>query len=73
MTTISQTTFWNVLSSVKKCEFQSNFTKIYFQWSSWEQDSIDSNNGLALDRQQAIILTNDGLVSLRHIYHPELR
>ena len=44
-----------------------NFTEICSQGSSWQEASIDSDNGLALNRWQAIIGTNISRVC-RRIY-----
>ena len=43
----------------------SNFTDIYSHWSHLQYDSIGADNGLALNRRQAIIWTNDGQVYWR--------
>ena len=42
--------------------FDSNFTEICPQSSNWQYDTIGSDNGLAPNRCQAIIWTNDSLV-----------
>ena len=60
MATISQTTFSNAFSWMKISEFrlkfhQSLFLKAQLKWYS----SIGSDNGLAPNRRQAIIWTND--------------
>ena len=47
--------------------FESNVTEFCFHVSNWQQTSIDSGNGLASGRQQAIIWTDGGLVNW-HIY-----
>ena len=45
-------------------EFWSKFTEVCSQWSSWQYASIGSDNGLALNRWQATIWTNVGMVQL---------
>ena len=47
--------------------FYYNFTEICFLGSDWQYGSIGSDNGLASNTHQAIILTNDGL-GYWHIY-----
>ena len=48
---------------VWKCyAFNSKFTEIWYQGSSWQYARTGSYNGLVLNRWQAIIWPNDGLV-----------
>ena len=42
-----------------------NFIEFCSQVSNWQQDSISADNGLAPNRQQAIISTNDGIANYR--------
>ena len=42
---------------MKKIVFWLNFTEICSQGSNWQQPSIGLDNGLALNRRQAIIWT----------------
>ena len=42
--------------------FDDNVFEICFPWFNWKYSSIDSDNGLAPVRRQAIIWTNDGLI-----------
>ena len=58
MATILQTTF----SSTKKFKFQLKFYWKLFLGSNWQYTSNGWDNGLAPNRLQAIISTNDGLV-----------
>ena len=44
-----------------------NFIEVCSQWSNWQNVTIGSDNGLAPNRRQAIIWTNNGLV-YRGIY-----
>ena len=46
---------------MKTFEFNYNFTWICSLVSNWQYGSIGSDNGLAPNRQQAIIWTNDCL------------
>ena len=48
--------YWNLM------DFYSNFIEICSQGPNKQWDSIGSDNGLALNRWQAIIWTNDGLI-----------
>ena len=48
--------------------FSSNFTEMCSLESNWQMMMIGSDNGLALNRQQIIIWTNDGLVELMHTH-----
>ena len=43
-------------------QFDSNFTEICYQRCSQQWSNIGSDNGLAPNRRQAIIWTNDGLI-----------
>ena len=46
-----------------KCfDFDKNLTKMYSLGSNQQHSNIGSDNGLAPNRQQAVIWTNDGLV-----------
>ena len=60
MAVTSQMTVSNAFYWMKSFffNFDSNFTEVFFQWSNWQFCSIDSVNGLALDRGQAITCTN---------------
>ena len=60
MATIPQMTFLNAFSWRKMFEFRLKFHWILFQGSNWQYISIGLDNGLALNRRQAIIWTNDG-------------
>ena len=51
----------------KYMHFDYNFTEVCSQGSNWQYPSIGSGNGVALNRQQAIIRTNDG-IAYRRIY-----
>ena len=42
--------------------FDSNFIEICSQGPSWQKPSTDSDNGLVMNKRQAIIWTNDSLV-----------
>ena len=61
MDAISQTTF----SSAFYFEFEIRFRCNLSSGSDWQYGSIDSDNGLAPNRRQAIIWINDGLVNWR--------
>ena len=50
---------------MKMIEPKSNFTEICFQEAPWQQVSTGSGNGLAPNRRQAIIWTNDDTVHWR--------
>ena len=68
MDNISQTTFSNIFFfQWKGLNFDLNFTEVSFQGTNGQYPSIDSNNGFALNRRQAIIWTND-VLRCRHIY-----
>ena len=58
MAAILQMTFSIVFSWMKILYFDSNFTEVCSQGSSWHYYSIGSGNGLAPNRQQAITWTN---------------
>ena len=45
---------------MKTLNFNYNFTEICSLGSNWQYGSIGSDNGLAPNRRQAIIWTNDG-------------
>ena len=47
---------------MKTVEFRFKSTEICFKGSNKQQATIGSGNGFALNRQQAIIWTNDGQV-----------
>ena len=57
MTAISQTTFSNTFSWMKRFYFDSSFTEVCSQGSNWQYSSIGSDDGLAPTRRQAIIWT----------------
>ena len=63
MAAISQTIYSNVFHKI--LNFNYNFTEIWSLWFNWQYGSIGSDNGLAPDRRQAIIWTNDGLCQWR--------
>ena len=67
MAAISWTLFSNAIFEWKLLNFKYCFIEICFLGSNWQYFIIDSNNGLASNRRQAIIGTNVGLV-YRHIY-----
>ena len=52
-------------SLIKMLEFCLNFTEVYTLGSNWQWVSIDSDNGLAPNRRQPIIWTNDGFLYWR--------
>ena len=58
MAAISPTTFSSECWWMKVLYFDLNFTEFCSQWSSWQQNSIGSDNGLASNRPEAIIWTN---------------
>ena len=60
MAAIFQKTFSNVFSWMKCINFDKDFTEFCFQGSNQQYSSIDSDNGLAQARRQAIIWTNGG-------------
>ena len=47
---------------IENFEFDPNFPELYWYVFSWQYAIIGSDNGLALNRQQTIIWTKDGLV-----------
>ena len=47
----------------KPLDFKEDFTDICSLWSNQQNGSIDSDNGLAPTRQQAIVWTNVGMLS----------
>ena len=57
-----QTIFSNSFSWMKTVVFRFHFTEIGFQGFSWQYASIGSNCGLAPNRRQDIILTNEDFV-----------
>ena len=65
MAAVLQATFSNSIF-LNKIRFNS-VTEICSQRSNWHYVSIGSDDGLAPNRQQAIIWTNGGLVYLMHI------
>ena len=70
MVDISQTTFPNAFSWMKIYEF-----RLIFHWNlilrfKLTNSSIGSDNGLALNRRQAIIWTNDGKFTDAYMRHP---
>ena len=69
MANISQTTFSNAFFEWKCVNFDLDFTEVYFQGSIQQYSIIGSDSGLAPNRRQAIIWTNDGLL-LTQIYVP---
>ena len=67
MDAIFQTTFSNVFSSMKMYEFL-----LKFHWSLFlgvQYSIIGLDNGLAPNRQQAIIWTNDGQCTDAYMRH----
>ena len=62
MVAISLTAFSNAFSWMKSSVFWFNFTEVCSWAFDWQYVSIGSGNGLAPNRWQAIIWTNDGLV-----------
>ena len=69
MVAILQTTFSNWFSAVKWLYSDSNVTDICTHGSNKQETNIGSDNGLVLNRWQAIIWTNYGPVCWR-IYAP---
>ena len=65
MSDSSQTIFSNAFSWVQTFDFQNHFMEICSLGSNWQHVIIGSDNGLAQNRRQAIIWTNDGLVNMR--------
>ena len=65
MTAISQTTFSNAFLEWKLLYSYSNFTAICSKGPKYQYAGIGSDDGLAPNRRQAIILTNTGLVYWR--------
>ena len=61
MVAISQMTFSNAFSWMKMFKFWLNFTEVCSQGSNWQYSKIGSDNGLAPNKRQAIIWTNDAL------------
>ena len=61
MAAISRMTFPSAFPWMKFLNFNYNFTEMCFFVSNWQYGGIGSDNGLALNRRQAIIWTNDGL------------
>ena len=62
MAAISQTTHSNTFLEWTCLHFDWNFTEVCSQGSIEQYASIGSDNGLAPNRRQAIIWTNDGLI-----------
>ena len=62
MTAISQTTFPSAFSWTKLSYLYWNFTDICFEGSNYQYTSIGSDDGLLLNRWQAIIWTSASLV-----------
>ena len=69
MADVFQTTFSNAFSWLKIFEVQLKFHWICSQGSNWQYANIVSDNGLAPNRRQAIIWTNDGLGCRRICIH----
>ena len=67
MAAIIQMTFSNAFLWWKCMNFDYNFTEVCSQGSSLQYSIIGLDNGLAPNRRQAIIWTNDGLCFC-HIY-----
>ena len=61
MVAILQTTFSNTFSWMEMFWFPLIF-QVYSEGSNWQYISIGLDNGLAPNRRQAIIWTNDGLI-----------
>ena len=62
MAAISQTTFWNTLSWMKITVLLLKFYWIMFSRVKYPDSSIDSDDDLPPNRQQAMIWMNGGLV-----------
>ena len=68
MAAISQTIFYNTFSWIKMLKFPlKKSTEICSQGSNWQHSSTGLDNGLAPNRRQAIIWTND-VLGCRRIY-----
>ena len=66
MATISQMIFSNAFSWMKTFEIQIIFLwNVFLKVYNWQYVIIGSDNGLASNKQQAIVWTNDGLVYWR--------
>ena len=61
MATILQTTFSSAFPWIKTFDFQLQFHRNKYLGSNCQYSNIGSDSGLALNRRQAIIWTNDGL------------
>ena len=59
MDAISQTTLSHILLNENVKNFDDNFTEVCSQGFNQKYSSIDSDNGLEPNSQQAIIWTND--------------
>ena len=66
MALISQTTFSNAFPWMEIFKFQLRF-QVCLKWSNWQYSSIGSDIGLAPNRRQAIIWSND-VLGCRFIY-----
>ena len=62
MTTILQPMYSNAFFQWKLLYFDSNFSKICSHWLNYQNSSIALDDSLAIQWQQAIMWTNDGLV-----------
>ena len=65
MAAISQTIFSDSFSWMNSLYFDQNFPEVFSSGSNWHLPSIGVNNGLAPNRQQAIIWTNDDQIHWR--------
>ena len=65
MSAISRTLVSRTFSWIKIFNFNYDFTEICSLWPHWQCGSTGSDNGLAPDRRQSIIWTNDALGSWR--------
>ena len=55
-----------------KClDCDQNFTEVYSHGSNWQNSSIGSDNGLAPNKRQVIVWTNDGQFTDAYIHHSD--
>ena len=64
-----QTAFSNAFSCMKSCLFWLNLTEIFSQCPNEQYTTIGSDNGLALNRRQAIIWPDGRLVTDAYMRH----
>ena len=65
MATISQTKFSSAFRWMTTYDFQMKFPEMCSLWSTWHYGSICLDTSMALNRLQAIIWTNDGILYWR--------